>query len=180
MSTDEEFEVPTTSAEELVEAAARPPEPGLGTCVVGYDGTVGSRVALQWAVELAGGTGRTLRVVSCWTYEAVWDEARADHADGSVPPESKMAEIAQRRLTEAVAALTGGTQVECVSVHSDEPGDVLVAQSASADLLFVGSRGRSGIGATLLGSVSGRLLRDAACPVVVVPQRVIAVRSVSA
>lgn len=46
--------------------------------------------------------------------------------------------------------------------------DVLVSESADADLVVVGSHGHSGIKAALLGSVSRHVVERAACPVVVV------------
>lgn len=43
-----------------------------------------------------------------------------------------------------------------------------IALEEDADLLVVGSRGRRGVTASLLGSVSAELVRSAPCPVVVV------------
>ena len=49
-----------------------------------------------------------------------------------------------------------------------DAGAALVSESAGADLVVVGSHGRSGIKAALLGSVSRHVVDRAACPVVVV------------
>jgi nucleotide-binding universal stress UspA family protein len=46
----------------------------------------------------------------------------------------------------------------------------LVADSAGDDLLFTGSRRRGPVRRVLPGSVSARVVRDVACPVVVVPR----------
>ena len=48
----------------------------------------------------------------------------------------------------------------------------LVRQSEDADLLVLGSRGYGPRRAVLLGGVSGRVVRKAACPVIVVPRGV--------
>ncbi len=167
-----------TTSDELTTAAERPPRAGMGCFVVGYDATSGSRVALQWAGELAERTGSSLRVVSCWVRRDVWAEAHRSQSPGEVPSEAELAAVAHRRLVASVREVLGGQAdgVECVAVHSGEAAHVLVEHSASAGLLFVGSHGRSGLSSALLGSVSGRVLREAACPVVVVPHRVIAVR----
>jgi nucleotide-binding universal stress UspA family protein len=54
-------------------------------------------------------------------------------------------------------------------------GDVvheLITQSTGLDLLVAGSRGYGPMRAVLLGGVTGPLLREASCPVVVVPRGV--------
>jgi universal stress protein A len=45
------------------------------------------------------------------------------------------------------------------------------ASSLPADLMVVGSHGRSGLGRVLLGSVAERVVRHAPCPVLVIRQR---------
>jgi nucleotide-binding universal stress UspA family protein len=60
---------------------------------------------------------------------------------------------------------------EPVSLDGD-PEAVLAEQTKSVDLMIVGSRGYGPHRAVLLGSVSGRLVRDAACPVIVLPRSI--------
>jgi nucleotide-binding universal stress UspA family protein len=59
--------------------------------------------------------------------------------------------------------------VQRTVVEDQHPAEALVALSADADLLVVGSRGRGGFAELLLGSVSHAAVLHAACPVVVVP-----------
>ena len=49
---------------------------------------------------------------------------------------------------------------------------VELAETWSADLLVVGTHGRSGFDRLMLGSVAERVLRKAACPVLTVPRRI--------
>ena len=58
-------------------------------------------------------------------------------------------------------------EIERKLVEGDA-GEALVAESGSAQLVVVGSHGRSGFKAALLGSVSRHVTNHAACPVVVV------------
>lgn len=51
------------------------------------------------------------------------------------------------------------------------PADQIAEATRGARLLVMGTRGRSGIPGIVLGSVSQAVLKDAACPVVVVPPR---------
>ena len=53
-------------------------------------------------------------------------------------------------------------------VEEGNPVQVLVEQSAAADLVVVGSRGHGGFAGMLLGSVSHHLVAHSKCPVVVV------------
>ena len=51
-----------------------------------------------------------------------------------------------------------------------DPGEAIVAaaDSENADLIVVGSHGRSGVSRFLIGSVSDHVVRHAHCPVMVV------------
>ena len=53
-----------------------------------------------------------------------------------------------------------------------DPADLLADHSAYLDLLVTGSRGYGPLHSVLAGGVSGRVLRTAQCPVVIVPRGV--------
>jgi nucleotide-binding universal stress UspA family protein len=57
------------------------------------------------------------------------------------------------------------------ALYTGKPADVLIRLTAAVDILVIGSRGYGALEAVLLGGVSGRVIRSAACPVVVVPRR---------
>jgi nucleotide-binding universal stress UspA family protein len=58
-------------------------------------------------------------------------------------------------------------------VPLNDPARALVAASRDLDVLVLGSRGFGPIGAIWAGSVSSRAMREASCPVIVVPRRVL-------
>ncbi|MHC1557893.1 universal stress protein [Actinomycetospora sp. C-140] len=140
--------------------------------VAGFDGSDEAAEAVRWAASLARLTGAALRVVWAWKTRDVWDAAVTVKETGT-PSLSEMEVVARRRLGEAVAGLAGD-EVADVDLHLSQRPDaagILLHAARDADVLVVGSRGRGRARAALLGSVSARCLRDAACPVLVIPHR---------
>jgi nucleotide-binding universal stress UspA family protein len=85
-------------------------------------------------------------------------------------------EDAQRRDAQAAlerveaAAREAGLQIESRMEEGRRPDEVIleVAKSCAADLIVLGSHGRTGLSRLLMGSVSERVLGHAQCPVLVV------------
>ena len=76
-------------------------------------------------------------------------------------------------------ALAPAADVASRSIVEGSAEDALVAESTDADLVVVGSHGRAGFRAALLGSVSRHVTADAACPVVVAKARASSARPAS-
>ena len=79
-------------------------------------------------------------------------------------------EAASADLDAALADVVGvepAIEIERRLVEGDAE-EILTSESADADLIVVGSHGRSGIRAALLGSVSRHVVERATCPAVVV------------
>ena len=74
----------------------------------------------------------------------------------------------QRQLEGLLPPRAADLAVECRIVEGDIAA-AIAAEAASADLLVIGTHGRSGFQHLLLGSVAERLLRQAPCPLLVVP-----------
>jgi len=145
-------------------------EPGRGRIVVGVDDSEQAAVALRWA--LAEGVLRqaTVEVVHSWS-----------------PPMSAMPFGATLRLRahegeidavarESVDEIVDGALAEM----DDQPPEVLrtilpgapaltlVEVAEGADLLVVGSHGRTGLSRLVVGSVAMACVQHAPCPVVVI------------
>ncbi len=126
--------------------------------VVGTDGSDASEPAVDFAFEAAARHGASLTAVHAWSPPT------------SVFPEAVVAQHERERLLgvlEAKARRFPQIEVE-VKLVDDDPGRALTEESADAELIVVGSRGRGGLQGLLLGSVSQTVLHDAECPVAVV------------
>lgn len=137
-----------------------------GPVLVGVDGSQLSAPALEVAFEAASRRREGLTVLYAWSVPSPYlPEAVVVLAD-------EAATSRQARLTVA-ESLAGWRErfpdvaVTEVVLHG-HPVDALVAASADAALLVVGSHGRGGFRGMLLGSVSQAVMRHAVCPVAVV------------
>ena len=88
---------------------------------------------------------------------------------GQLEAESDAARVALDDAVGTVLDAETGIEVER-KLGEGDAGEALVAESADAGLVVVGSHGRTGFRAALLGSVSRHVVDHAKCPVVVVKQ----------
>ena len=140
-----------------------------GRVVVGVDGSEVSSAAIAYAFNHAASTGAGLTVVHAWWWE---------YLEGVMvesPWGGNWEEIAEQELVVVSESLAGWSEKHpdvdvARHVVRGHPVDLLVEESAGADLLVVGSRGRGGFAGLLLGSVSQGALHHARCPVAVVRQ----------
>ena len=139
---------------------------------IAFDGSPEARHALPLAADYARRAGARLRLVT----------AVNSAAAGVYPPPpldvaayDELGEIARgtarERLDEAIATLDDGEglAVEGAVLDGDIVGSLL-EDAKSDDLLFTGSRAQGPFRRVLVGSISTHLLRDAPCPVVIVPR----------
>ena len=145
-----------------------------GTIVVGVDGSEASHEALRFAVAEARLRDARVVAVHVWAFippTPIGDPGMMPMPAGDYPGQLE----AERAAAEAelagalAAAFPEGTpgEVEARLAEGDA-AEALVDEAEGAELLVVGSRGRSGIASVLLGSVSRHVVSHAPCPVVVV------------
>jgi nucleotide-binding universal stress UspA family protein len=137
--------------------------------VVGIDGSERATRALDFAFEECSLRGWPLEVVHSWDVSVIgYDYDEASYPAGGIFDEVRDAE------TRLSAELLAGHRERypdvavTVRIARGAAADVLLEAARTADLLVVGSRGRGGFAALILGSVSHRVIHHAHCPVAVV------------
>jgi nucleotide-binding universal stress UspA family protein len=134
--------------------------------VVGVDGSEGSRLALRWAVAEAQRSGTAVEAVTAWYWEGV--EGAMLAMTNPLEQEQHAERISEREV-QAVITEFGSAIPVAREVVEGVPVRVLITASQRARLLVLGSHGHSRIHRAALGSVSEECVRQARCPVVIIP-----------
>lgn len=136
-----------------------------GHVTVGVDGSPVSSRALEWAVDVASRDHATVRAV-------VGVPPIVDAAGIVSGPDEPLLLEVRAELERKVADVVGDSGVKVEEhVVQTHPVEALMEHARGARLVVVGSRGRGGLAAAALGSVSRRLVHVAPCPVLVVHDR---------
>jgi nucleotide-binding universal stress UspA family protein len=137
------------------------------TIVVGVDGSPGSRKALTWAAEEAADHLADLVALTAWERTLLPPLGNPSVPKGDVPDPN------QRATQDLLAVIKEELGVDPPvpvqpRVKQGNAAQVLIEESAEADLLVVGTRGHGGFAGLVLGSVSQHVAAYAKCPVTVV------------
>jgi nucleotide-binding universal stress UspA family protein len=136
----------------------------LRVAAVGFDGMAESYAALDEAARLASRFGASLRVIGVATPVPPMGVAAAAQAGAEAGPDF------QTQLNNAVAELPPELRALPVFERGDPVRKLLEDAEMGVDLLVLGSRGFGPVMRLLIGSVSSRVIREAPCPVLVVPR----------
>jgi nucleotide-binding universal stress UspA family protein len=133
------------------------------TILLATDLTAASREATARAIDLAARLGARLLIVN------VLEKRRLTGAGAH----ERVDQARQERESLLVASVQRARGVGVTAeflVWDGDAGDSITAaaEAEQADLVVVGTRGRSAAGRMLLGSVSDHVVRHAQCPVLVV------------
>jgi len=147
--------------------SARPQAP-VARIGVAFDGSPEARSALETAVELAGRLGAQVYVVTVaefpryglgTSYSIL---TKGEYEDAERQEKKRILQRALDRVPDELRAegqlLTGGA------------GAKLAEAAADYDLMVAGSRGYGAVRRTALGSATRVLVREAPCPILVVPR----------
>ena len=142
---------------------------------VAYDGSAEAEAALRAAESLALERSAALTVY-CVVEPTPPSAAMIAAGTGAEWP-SRTAKDQARQLLWAVSDnAPEGLAPETLLLHGEPAAEIAARAHGVVDLLFTGSRAYGPLRRALLGSVSGALVRDAGCPVVVIPRTAIAPR----
>lgn len=133
--------------------------------LVPYDFSISAERALGWAheliQELGGGSIRMLYVMS--SQPAVGAVAVLPL---SVPCEEDL-ETAEEQMRNDAARIAPGAIGEAVLAPDIASRVIEYANTYGADLIAMGTHGRSGVRRLVMGSIADSVVRHARCPVVV-------------
>ena len=130
---------------------------------VGYDGSKEAEAAMQTGRRIAVATGGALQLIAVVESTVDGWESYAYRPDWSVKEQR-----AHERAEHALAAVAA--EGETTDVRVGDPIEQLLMLSYGVDLIVLGSRGYGPVRRVLAGATSHRVVREAACPVIVVPR----------
>ena len=122
--------------------------------LVGTDGSIDARQAVEFAANLSRHLNASLRIVHVVTVDDPPQDEHNDHAT-----------IARRH-----AETLGVVDVHSETLAGNDVVEAILEAAGrdQADLIIVGKRGLSCLTGLILGSISQKLIATASCPVAVV------------
>ena len=131
--------------------------------VLAYDGSKFSNKALKEAISIAKSSGGSLLILSVVD---ITDEFESEAPGLTDKITERLLRLAQKALGKAVAAKVKAK----VEVHVGDAYEMIVdvAKKKKADVIVMGSHGRTGLTRLLMGSVTSRVIGHAPCAVLVV------------
>lgn len=135
--------------------------------IVPVDFSESSRAALDLATSIARGTGATLHILHVKEHLVAYDLSR-EYANVSVFPD--VDEI--KAVLERVVPVDPDVPYRHWLFESEDVADEIVhlADELGADLIALGTHGRSGLCHLVMGSVAESVMRQARCPVLTIKQ----------
>ena len=144
--------------------------PTAGTIVVGIDGSPASAAALRWATGLA--RARDAEIVLVHVIEPITADVPPLGLPRAVFNEADWRSAIEGELEGAWCQPLAATPVRHrVRVEDGRPGPRIVdiAREEHADLIAIGSSGRSGLAGLVRASTCTHVRHHAPCPVAVIP-----------
>ncbi len=137
--------------------------------LVAVDFSEASKNALAYGRNLARAFGSRLHVLH--VADVISTSAAQFYPEGPGEPEAKATELATHQLRTYVDGEGAGDARIAVRVAPDPAIEIVdYANDVHADLVVLGTHGRTGVSRFIMGSVAEHVVRTASCPVLVVRQ----------
>jgi universal stress protein A len=128
--------------------------------------------ALATAMMLAQGAGATLDLVHVAVETSFALPPPIDVATVPIDMEKVLERVTDGLRAEEKRVLEAGLKCETAMLVGRPDAEIVTrATSTGAELIVMGTHGRSGLAHALLGSVAERVVQHARCPVLIVPRR---------
>jgi nucleotide-binding universal stress UspA family protein len=129
--------------------------------VVGVDGSPHGNAAVRWAIAEAEARDGEVTAVFAWQVPFISFPGAFDR--------DELEQASKEFIVETVSQIVKTPPVPLLTLVAEgDPAASLIEAAKGANLLVVGTRGRSPWSGLLLGSVSQRCAAGASCPVVLV------------
>jgi nucleotide-binding universal stress UspA family protein len=139
------------------------------TIVVPIDFSACSRMALECAMKLVSDHGRILLCHVIDDVPLTYGYVGATYEVSDL--QSHLDQKVKEELDSVVPERTGTGNVEARILHGPPSREIVdLVRAELADLVVMGTHGRSGLGHLLLGSVAEKVVRSSPSPVMVVPE----------
>jgi universal stress protein A len=148
----------------VLTAHADSPAPAAQRCVlVPTDFSPDSEAALAWARSLVSRTGGKLVLLHAYDLPQL---ALTGSGLAAAGIEKALADSAREKLAELRQTLNGVEVETHVSAARPDPAILDAVERLHADLIVLGTRGRTGLAHVVLGSTAERVIRRAHVPVI--------------
>ncbi|HEX9306965.1 MAG TPA: universal stress protein [Anaeromyxobacter sp.] len=146
--------------------------PAVTRVLVPIDFSPSARAALEYGTFLAGKLGAELDVLHVWEppgYVGPDALALLPMTQGQPSWEQTRTEVT-REVDHFLAKTVAKPKELTVRVEAGEPSDTIlqIAKDSGADLIVMGTHGRTGLSRLLIGSVAEAVLRRSTCPVLTI------------
>jgi nucleotide-binding universal stress UspA family protein len=138
---------------------------GMRVIGVGFDGSAAAREALDIAADLALHNGGALRVYAV----APRLTTHPSPLDSQAPSVQAKAEELREQLHDAVAELPTEARALPVFLWGTPSIELVAAAENGIDMMVLGARGGGRMQRALYGGVSGTVIQEARCPVLISP-----------
>jgi len=131
-----------------------------------------SAEALATAMTLAQGAGATLDLVHVAVEASFALPPPIDVATVPIDMSKVMERVADGLRAEENRVVAAGLRCETAMLVGRPDAEIVARASATgAELIVMGTHGRSGLAHALLGSIAERVVQHAPCPVLIMPKR---------